>query len=56
MLHMTEHRHHLADQIVDFTRKDGSAGLATTHLPSPESARAGAMPGHNRFWLDDSWG
>jgi hypothetical protein len=35
---------HLADQISDFTRKDGSAGLAAAHLPSPEQAEASAMP------------
>ena len=44
---------HLADQISDLARKDRSSGLAMPHLPGPEQPKAGAMPGNDRFWLDD---
>jgi len=47
---------HLADQISDFARNDGSPGLAVPHLPDPEQAKAGAMPGYDCFWLDDGQG
>jgi len=32
---------HLADQISDFARNDGSPGLAVPHLPGPEQAKGG---------------
>ena len=44
---------HLADQIADLARKDRSSRLAAPHLPGPEQAKAGTMPGKDRFWLDD---
>jgi len=44
---------HLADQISDLARNDRSSRLAVQHLPSPEQSKAGTMPGHDRFWLDD---
>jgi hypothetical protein len=28
--------------------------LAAAHLPGPEQAKPGTMPGNDRFWLDDS--
>jgi hypothetical protein len=30
-----------------------SSRLAVPHLPGPEQAKAGMMPGKDRFWLDD---
>src|ERR1700674_1663433 len=47
---------HLADQISDLERNDGSSGLAVPHLPGPEQTKAGTMPGYDRFWLDDGQG
>ena len=44
---------HLADEISDLARNDGSSRLAVAHLPDPEEAKAGSMPSHDRFWLDD---
>ena len=44
---------HLADQISDLARNDRSSRLAVPHLPGPEQAKAGMMPGKDRFWLDD---
>ena len=44
---------HLADQRSDLGRNDGSSGLAAAHLPGPEQAKAGTMPGNDRFWLDE---
>ena len=44
---------HLADQRSDLGRNDGSFGLAAAHLPGPEQAKPGTMPGSDRFWLDD---
>jgi hypothetical protein len=44
---------HLADQISDPARNDRSSRLAVPHLPGPEQAKAGMMPGKDRFWLDD---
>ena len=44
---------HLADEILDLARNDRSSRLAAPHLPSPEQSKAGTMPGHDRFWLDD---
>ena len=44
---------HLADQISDLARNEWSAGLAAPDLPGPEQAKAGTMPGYNRFWLDN---
>ena len=47
---------HLADEISDLARNDGSSGWAAPHLPGPEQTKAGAMPSHDRLWLDDSKG
>ena len=44
---------HLADQISDLARNDGSPGLAVPHLPGPEQPKAGTMPGYDCFWFDD---
>jgi hypothetical protein len=44
---------HLADQMSDLMRNDGSAGLAAAHLPGPEQAEASAMPRYDRFRPDD---
>ncbi len=44
---------HPADQIANLARNDGSSRSAAPHLPSPEQAKAGAMPGNDRFGLDD---
>ena len=44
---------HLADQISDLARNEGSSRLPAPHLPSPEQSKPGAMPGQDRFWLDD---
>jgi hypothetical protein len=45
---------HLADYISDFEGNDGSTGLATPHpLPGPKQTKAGAMPGYDRFRLNN---
>ena len=44
---------HLADQVSDLARNNGSSALAVPHLPSPEQAKGGAMPSYNGFRLDD---
>ena len=44
---------HLADQMSDLMRNDGSAGLAAAHLPGPEQAEASTMPRYDRFRPDD---
>src|SRR5436853_7528817 len=44
---------HPADQISNLSGNDRSSGLAAPHLPGPEQAKAGTMPGNDRFWLDD---
>src|SRR5438874_187603 len=44
---------HFADHRSDLGRNDGSSGLAAAHLPGPEQAKPGTMPGNDRFWLDD---
>src|SRR6202165_5218241 len=44
---------HLADQISDLTGNDRSSRLAVPHLPGPEKTKALAMPGQDRFGLDD---
>src|SRR5580693_4171649 len=44
---------HLADQISDLTENDRSSRLAVPHFPGPEKTKALAMPGHDRFGLDD---
>jgi hypothetical protein len=44
---------HLEDQISDLTRNDRSSRLAVPHLPGPENTKALAMPGHDRFGLDE---
>jgi hypothetical protein len=44
---------HLADQISDLTGNDRSSRMAVPYLPGPENTKALAMPGHDRFGLDD---
>ena len=44
---------HLADQIPDIERNDGSTWLAAPHPPVPKQSKAGTMPSHDGFWLDD---
>jgi hypothetical protein len=44
---------HLADQLSDLARNDRSSRLAAPHLPGPEQAKAGTMPGKDRFRFDD---
>jgi len=44
---------HLANQTPELARNDRSSRLTAAHLPRPEQAKTGAMPGHDRFWLDD---
>ena len=44
---------HLPDQFSDLTGNDRSTRLAMPHLPGPEQAKAGTMPGNDCFWLDD---
>jgi hypothetical protein len=38
---------HLADQRSDLGRNDGSSGFAAAHLPGPEQAKSGTMPGND---------
>src|SRR5262249_4749816 len=44
---------HLADQISDLAGNERSSAFAPSHLPGPEQAKAGAMPGHDGFGFDD---
>jgi len=44
---------HLADQISDLAGNSRSSGFAMPDLPGPEPAKAGTMPGQDRFGLDD---
>jgi hypothetical protein len=44
---------HLADQSADLEGNRRPSGLAAPHFPGPEPAKAGTMPGHDRFRLDD---
>jgi hypothetical protein len=44
---------HLANQVPKLARSDRSPRLTAAHLPGPEQSKTGAMPGHDRFWLDD---
>ena len=44
---------HLADQISDLTGNDRSSRLAVPYFPGPENTKALAMPGQDRFGLDD---
>jgi hypothetical protein len=44
---------HLADQSSDLVGNRRPFGLAAPHLPGPEPAKAGTMPGHHRFGPDD---
>ena len=44
---------HLADQILELARNDGSSELPAPHLPGPEQSKACTMPGYDRFGLDD---
>jgi hypothetical protein len=47
---------HLADQVTNLAGNHRPSGLATPHFPGPEPAKAGTMPGHDRFGLDDGQG
>ena len=47
---------HLADQISDLAGNEMSSGLAAPDLPGPEQAKAGSMPGNDRFGLNDDQG
>jgi hypothetical protein len=44
---------HLADKISGLAGNDGSSWLPASNLQSPKQAKALAMPGHDRFGLDD---
>jgi len=44
---------HPADQVASLAGNRGASGLSPSNLPSPKQAKAHAMPGHNRFRLDD---
>jgi hypothetical protein len=44
---------HFDDQISHLTGNDRSSRLAMPHLPGPEQAKAGTMPGNDCFRLDD---
>jgi hypothetical protein len=44
---------HPADQIPELARNDRSPRLAAAQLPGPEQAKAGTMPSHDSFWVDD---
>ena len=41
------------NMIEALARNDRSSRLAAPHLPASEQAKAGTMPGKDRFWLDD---
>jgi hypothetical protein len=45
---------HPADQVAHLAGNYRSSRLAAPYLPGPEHAKAGTMPGHDRFWFDDS--
>ena len=44
---------HPADQMSDLAGNKRPSRLSATHLPGPEQAKAGTMPGNDRFWLDE---
>src|ERR1700741_1312176 len=44
---------HLADQSSDLGRNDASSGLAAAHLPGPDKANPGTMPGNARCRFED---
>lgn len=44
---------HLADQISNFASDDGTPGLSVPNFPSPEEAKAFAMPSNYSFGLHD---
>lgn len=44
---------HATDQIANFARDRRAARLAAADLPRPEEAKRLAVPGNDRFWLDD---
>src|SRR5215831_11940988 len=44
---------HPADQVSNRAGNERSSGLARSHLPGPEPAKAGTMPGNDGFRLDD---
>ncbi|HYT21414.1 MAG TPA: hypothetical protein VEW05_14455 [Candidatus Polarisedimenticolia bacterium] len=44
---------HLADQMPDLMRNEGSSGFSAAHLPGPEQAETSAMPRYDRFRPDD---
>ena len=45
---------HPADQVAHLAGNYRSSRLAALYLPGPEPAKASTMPGHDRFWFDDS--
>src|SRR5262245_40387824 len=44
---------YLADQMANVAANDRSSGLAAPHLPGPEQAKAGTMPGNDGLGLND---
>src|SRR5215813_13200102 len=44
---------HPADQVPNLARDRRPSGLSVPYLPSPKQTEAFAMPGHNRFRLDE---
>src|SRR5215469_6621726 len=44
---------HPADQVPNLACDRWPSGLSVPYLPSPKQAKAFAMPGHNRFRLDE---
>src|SRR5271169_706416 len=44
---------HPADQMSDLAGNKRPSRLSAAHLPGPEQAKAGTMPGHDCLWLDD---
>src|SRR5215472_16304820 len=44
---------HLANQVSKLAGNHGSSRLAAAHLPGPEQAKAGTMPGHDGLGSDD---
>ena len=44
---------HPADQVADFAGNDRPSRLSAAHLPGPEQAKTGTMPGYDRLGLND---
>src|SRR5271157_318662 len=45
---------HPADQVANRAGNDRPPRLAAAHLPGPEQAKAGTVPGHDGLGLDDN--